>query len=77
MLILEAKDLFDLPITQRRLPLTHLPSHRRIRRILLQELLGRHLCRDETVRSVEDLEPKPGLLNSKITHLAQVPRIDI
>jgi hypothetical protein len=77
MLILESKNLLDLPITQRRLPLTHLPCHRSVRRILLQELLGRHLCRDETVGSIEDLEPKPRLLNSQVTHLAQVPRIDV
>jgi hypothetical protein len=77
MLILEPKNLFDLAITQRRLPLAHLPRHRRVGRILLQELLGRHLCRDETVRSIEDLESKPRLLNRKITHLTQVTRIDV
>ena len=77
MLILEPKYLLYLAITQRRLPLTHLSRHRCVRRILLQELLGRHLCRDETVGSIENLEPKPRLLNSQITHLAQVPCIDV
>jgi hypothetical protein len=77
MLVLETKHLLDLPVTQRRFPLTHLPRHRRVRRILLQELLSRHLCRDEAVGGIEDLEPKPGLLNSQIAHLAQVSRVDV
>jgi len=60
--LLESKNIPNLAVTQRRLPLIHLPRNRRIRRILLQELLCRERSSDGIVRCIEDLEAQSILL---------------
>jgi hypothetical protein len=77
MLFLEPKHLLNLPITQRRLPLPHVPRHGTIRRKLLQELARRKRGCDGVVGRVEHLKPQPVLLHTQIAYLPQIPRVDI
>jgi hypothetical protein len=77
MLLLESQHLLNLFITQRRLPLPQLPRDRRIRRMRFQKLFRRHRRRNRVVRRIEHLKSQPILLDTQITNLAQIPRVDI
>ncbi len=77
MLLLETQHLSDLAITQRRLPLTHLPCNLRVRRILPQEPCRRHRRGDGIIRRVEYLKPQSILPDRQMTNLAQIPRVDV
>lgn len=77
MFLLESKNLSNLAVTQRRLPLIHLPRNGRIRRILLKELLRRECSSDGIVRRIEDLEAQPILLYTQIANLAKITSINV
>jgi hypothetical protein len=77
MLFLEPQHISNLLITQRRLPLVHLPRNRTIWRKLLEKLSRRERRSDCVVRRVEHLKPKPIFLHAQITNLTQVPCVDI
>lgn len=77
MHILEAQDLPDLSIRQRRFKFTHIPGDWRVGRIPFQYLCGSLLCRDRIIRSIEYLEAQPIFLHTQITNLTQIPRISI
>lgn len=77
VLILEPEDVLDLLVTQRRLPLIHLSSYRRVGRHFLEEFFSGNLCRDEAVGGVKYLETKTGFLDGQVTHLAQVSRVNV
>jgi hypothetical protein len=77
MILLEPQDFPNLPITQRRFPLSHLPGNRCVWTPLFQELPGWKRCSDIIVGRIEDLEPKPVLLDSKIAYLPKISSIDV
>jgi hypothetical protein len=77
MLFLETQNIFNLLITQRRLPLSHLPRDLRIGTHILQQLRRRHRRRDAIIRRIEHLEAQPIFLHAKVANLAQIPRVDI
>jgi hypothetical protein len=56
VLLLEPKHILDLLITQRRLPLTHLPRNGRVRCKFLQNLLRRHCRCNRIIRRIEHLK---------------------
>ena len=77
MLLLELQHLPDLPITQRRLPLAHLPRHLRPGIVLRQELPRRHSSGDGIVGRVEDLEAQAILAYREMADLTQIPGVDV
>ena len=77
MLLLKPQHLSNLPITQRRLPLPHLPRNLHIRTILLQKFHRRHSRRNSIISSIENLKPHPILLDRQIADLAQVASVDV
>lgn len=74
---LETKHLLDLPIAQRRLPLVHLARDGRVRRILLEKLLGGECSRDGIIGSIEDLEAEVVFLHAQVANLAEIAGIDV
>ena len=77
MLFLESKHLSDLPVTQRRLKLTHLASNRCIGSYLLQVLLSRHSGRNSIISSVENLKAQTILFDTQIADLTQVTGVNV
>lgn len=77
MFFLEAQDLSDLAITQRRLKLAHLAGDRCIRAHLLQVLLSRHRSSYGIVSCVEDFKAQAILLDAQIADLTQVAGINV
>lgn len=77
MHLLKPQHLPNLPITQRRLPLIHIPHNRRLRTPLLEELLSRKRRSNSIIRSIKNLKPQSILLHTQITYLPQIPRVDI
>ena len=75
--ISKAQHLPNLPITQRSLPLTHLPRMRHGRTHLLQKLHRRPLCSYRIVRSNKDLKTQSILLHTKVTNLTQISSVDL
>lgn len=77
MHVLKPQNLPNLPITQRRLPLAHLPRHFHTRTHRLQNLPRRHPCRNRIIRRIKHLKPQPTLRHTPIANLPQIPCIDI
>lgn len=77
MLFPESQHLPDLPVAQRRLPLSHLPRNLRVRCVLLQKRPRRHSRCDGIVGRVEDLEPQAIPLHRQVTDLTEVASVDV
>lgn len=77
MLLFEPQNLLDLPVSQRRLPFLHFPCERHARTLSLQENLRRFLERVRVVRRIEHLKPQAFTSRRQITHLTQIPRVNV
>jgi hypothetical protein len=77
MLLLESQHLLNLLIAQRRLPLIQFSRDRRVRRMLLKELLRRRRRGNGIICRIKHLKTQPILLHTKIADLPQIPRINI
>lgn len=74
---LEAQNLSDLTITQRRLKLAHLASERCVWAHFLQVLLSRHRSGYSIVGGIENLKAQAILFDAQIANLTQVAGINV